>query len=138
MPAVLQCETAAITGLLRLNPGIRGTFSFRKYVPQRQALRLFPKGKLKLALRKNRLHARIKIVVCPVQGAKVRMRIVLREKATGLYYLDEKTWTPNAQQARAFENTWEALRFCREQKLPPTIVMMKAAKDTYDVAVTEC
>jgi len=66
------------------------------------------------------------------------MKIVIRERATGFYFQREKTWTNNADEARSFESTWEAVKFCQAHRLPPTTVVMKAQDARYDVAVTDC
>jgi hypothetical protein len=66
------------------------------------------------------------------------MRIVLRDKSSGLYFLAEETWIADPCLAREFPTTWEALQFCNANNLPPATVVMKAGESRYDVAVVDC
>jgi hypothetical protein len=66
------------------------------------------------------------------------MKIVLREQASGSYFLAGNTWTNNADHARGFESTWQAVQFWEEHRLPPTTIVMKAEDPRYDVAVVDC
>jgi len=47
----------------------------------------------------------------------MRVRIVLRDRATGLYYRGEHQWVHNGYDALTFANIIEAEAFCRGHRL---------------------
>lgn len=47
----------------------------------------------------------------------MRVRIVLRDRATGLYYRGERQWVRNGYDALTFANIIDAEAFCRTQGL---------------------
>jgi len=47
----------------------------------------------------------------------MRVKIVLRDKQSGLYYRGQAHWAKNAYDALTFSNILEAEEFCRSQNL---------------------
>lgn len=47
----------------------------------------------------------------------MRVKIVLRDKQSGLYYRGQLHWARNAYEALTFNNILEAEEFCRSQNL---------------------
>ena len=47
----------------------------------------------------------------------MRVKIVLRDKQSGLYYRSEAHWAKNAYDALTFNNILEAEEFCRSENL---------------------
>jgi hypothetical protein len=47
----------------------------------------------------------------------MRVKIVLRDKQSGLYYRGQLHWARNAYDALTFNNILEAEEFCRSQNL---------------------
>ena len=47
----------------------------------------------------------------------MRVKIVLRDKQSGLYYRDDARWASNGYEALTFNNILEAEQFCRTHRL---------------------
>ena len=47
----------------------------------------------------------------------MRVKIVLRDKQSGLYYRDDMQWAKNAYDALTFNNILEAEEYCRLENL---------------------
>ncbi|HMJ89543.1 MAG TPA: hypothetical protein VK530_06985 [Candidatus Acidoferrum sp.] len=47
----------------------------------------------------------------------MRVKIVLRDRSTGLYYRSERDWVRNGYDAKTFLNVLDAEAFCRSQGL---------------------
>ena len=56
----------------------------------------------------------------------MRVRIVLRDKKTGMYFRDQHHWANNAYDAITFQNILEAEEFCRSHALSDVQVIQQS------------
>jgi len=61
------------------------------------------------------------------------MRILLRQRATGLYWQPSGVWGPARDSARSFANSFAAYRWAREQRLLGIEVLMAFNDQEYDL-----
>jgi hypothetical protein len=54
-----------------------------------------------------------------------RMRIVLQQKDTGLYFKDIASWTVDSQEAMDFVSSTAAIDFCAQNKLAGVQIVLK-------------
>lgn len=66
------------------------------------------------------------------------MKVLLQDKFSGLFYRSPGEWTPHPEEARSFQTSWQALRYCRDHELPETRVVLKFEDGRYDLAVGDC
>ena len=63
------------------------------------------------------------------------MRVLIQNKKTGLFCCDPAGWTSDPEEARAFEHTLEAFRFCKEHQLGDVKIILKFGNEAHDTAV---
>ncbi len=61
------------------------------------------------------------------------MRVLLKKKELGGYYLDDEHWIQNAEEAKAFESSSQALEFCRQKQWEGVQIVLKFDSDRYDL-----
>ena len=64
-----------------------------------------------------------------------RMRILLQQKETGLYFKDVGSWTRNTGEAMDFVSSTEAIEFCALNRLPGVQLVLKFEEQQYDIVL---
>ena len=64
-----------------------------------------------------------------------RMRILLQQKATGLYFQDIETWSAECEEAMDFVSSTAAIDFCAANKLTGVQMVLKFAEERYDIVL---
>ena len=64
-----------------------------------------------------------------------RMRILLQQKETGLYFKDVGSWTRNTGEAMDFVSSTEAIEFCAINRLPGVQLVLKFEEQQYDIVL---
>jgi len=65
------------------------------------------------------------------------MKVLIQNKSTGLFLSDSIQWITNADNARSFEHALDAFRFCRDNQIRNTKIVLRFENSTY-TAVAEC
>jgi len=63
------------------------------------------------------------------------MRILLQQKATGLYFKDIGSWTPISVEAMDFLSSTAAIDFCTVNKLSGIQLVLKFDEQKYDIVL---
>lgn len=64
-----------------------------------------------------------------------RMRILLQQKDTGLYFQDIDSWTRNTAEAMDFVSSTAAIEFCAANKLSGVQLVLKFEEQHYDIVL---
>jgi len=64
-----------------------------------------------------------------------RMRILLQQRDTGLYFGDINAWCADASEAMDFVSSTQALEFCSINKLDAVQVVLKFADEKYEIVL---
>jgi len=64
-----------------------------------------------------------------------RMRILLQQRDTGLYFGDINSWCADASEAMDFVSSTQALEFCSVNKLDEVQVVLKFADEKYEIVL---
>jgi len=64
-----------------------------------------------------------------------RMRILLQQKETGLYFKDLDTWTRNSTDGMNFLSSTAAIDFCTRNKLRGVQMVLKFDEQQYDIVL---
>ena len=64
-----------------------------------------------------------------------RMRILLQQKETGLYFRDINSWVRNTSEAMDFVSSSAAIDFCVTNNLPGMQLVLKFADQNYDIVM---
>ena len=64
-----------------------------------------------------------------------RMRILLQQKETGLYFKDVGSWTRDTGEAMDFVSSTAAIEFCMLNKLPGVQLVLKFEEQQYDIVL---
>ena len=63
------------------------------------------------------------------------MRILLQQKATGLYFRDIDAWSANSEDAMDFVSSTAAIDFCGSNKLNGVQLVLKFDEEKYDIVL---
>ncbi len=63
------------------------------------------------------------------------MRVLLRDAKTGLYFQESEQWTGQADKARAFKHSAEAMNLARQKQLQQAEVILSFEESAYSVAL---
>jgi len=66
-----------------------------------------------------------------------RMRILLQQKDSGLYFKDVDSWTGDATEALDFVSSTTALEFCAANKLNTVQVVLKFEDEKYEIVLPD-
>lgn len=66
-----------------------------------------------------------------------RMRILLQQKDTGLYFKDVDSWTADAAEAMDYVNSTAAIEFCVANKLDAVQVVLKFQDEKYEIVLPD-
>jgi hypothetical protein len=64
-----------------------------------------------------------------------RMRILVQQKETGLYFRDVGSWTHNSSEAMDFVNSTAAIDFCVLNRLTEVQLVLKFDQQEYDIVL---
>jgi len=64
-----------------------------------------------------------------------RMRILLQQKDTGLYFKDIDSWTKGTAEAMDFTSSTAAIDFCVANKLNGVQLVLKFEEEKYDIVL---
>ena len=64
-----------------------------------------------------------------------RMRILLQQKETGLYFKDIEAWTRGSAEAMDFVSSTAAIDFCVSNKLTGVQLVLKFEEEKYDIVL---
>ena len=64
-----------------------------------------------------------------------RMRILLQQKETGLYFKDIESWTRDSSGAMDFLSSTAAIDFCVTNKLADVQLVLKFEEEKYDIVL---
>jgi hypothetical protein len=64
-----------------------------------------------------------------------RMRIVLQQRETGLYFKDIGAWTRHSSDAMDFVSSTEAIDFCTINKFAGVQVVLKFVEQEYEIVL---
>ena len=64
-----------------------------------------------------------------------RMRILLQQKETGLYFKDMGSWAPQSSEAMDFVSSTAAIDFCVSNKLSSVQLVLKFDEQQYDIVL---
>ena len=64
-----------------------------------------------------------------------RMRILLQQKETGLYFKDIESWTRTPPEAMDFLSSTAAIDFCVSNKLQGVQLVLKFEEEKYDIVL---
>jgi len=70
-----------------------------------------------------------------MRGTKQRMRIVLQQKDTGLYFKDIDAWSRRSAEAMDFVSSTAAIDFCVSNKLNGVQLVLKFEEERYDIVL---
>jgi hypothetical protein len=68
-------------------------------------------------------------------NAMKRMRILLQQKDTGLYFRNVGLWVPNASEAMDFMSSTAAIDFCAANKLGGVQLVLKFTEEKCDIVM---
>jgi hypothetical protein len=63
------------------------------------------------------------------------MRILVQQKASGLYFKDIEAWTRDTAEAMDFVNSTAAIDFCVNNKLKDVQLVLKFDEQQYDIVL---
>ncbi len=63
------------------------------------------------------------------------MRVLLRDAMTGLYFQESERWTGEAEKARTFKHSADAMNLAREQRVQQAEVILSFEESAYRVAL---
>jgi hypothetical protein len=63
------------------------------------------------------------------------MRVLLRDKNTGLYFCEPEEWTAEAGKAQAFKHSAEAMNLARSRRMENAEVILAFEEPAYAVAL---
>ena len=66
-----------------------------------------------------------------------RMRILLQQRDTGLYFGDINSWCADASEAMDFVSSTKALEFCSVNKLEAVHVVLKFEDEKYEIVLPD-
>jgi hypothetical protein len=66
-----------------------------------------------------------------------RMRILLQQRDTGLYFKDINSWIADASEAADFVSSTQALEFCAVSKLDAVQVVLKFEGEKYEIVLPD-
>jgi hypothetical protein len=66
-----------------------------------------------------------------------RMRILLQQKDTGLYFKDVDSWTGDTSEATDFVSSTTAIEFCVANKLNAVQVVLKFVDEKYEIVLPD-
>lgn len=66
-----------------------------------------------------------------------RMRILLQQRDTSLYFRDVNLWCADASEALDFVNSTKALEFCAANKLDAVQVVLKFEDEKYEIVLPD-
>jgi len=66
-----------------------------------------------------------------------RMRILLQQRDTGLYFEDIDSWCADASAAMDFVSATKALEFCSVNKLDAVQVVLKFEDEKYEIVLPD-
>ena len=66
-----------------------------------------------------------------------RMRILLQQRDTGLYFEDIGSWTADSSAAMDFVSSTAALDFCSGNKLHGVQIVLKFDEEQYDIVLPQ-
>jgi hypothetical protein len=64
-----------------------------------------------------------------------RMRILLQQEDTGLYFKDIGLWADNSRDAMDFVSSTAAIEFCAANKLKGLQIVLKFEEEKYDLVL---
>ncbi len=64
-----------------------------------------------------------------------RMRILLQQIESGLYFKDTDSWTRNSAEAKDFLSSSAAMDFCAANKIPGVHLVLKFDEQQYDIVM---
>jgi hypothetical protein len=64
-----------------------------------------------------------------------RMRILLQQKETGLYYSETGEWTPGSAEAMEFVNSSAAIDYCAGNHLSGVQLVLKFPEQKYEIVI---
>ena len=64
-----------------------------------------------------------------------RMRILLQQKETGLYFKNIESWTRNSSEGMDFLSSTAAIDFCTRNKLKEVQLVLKFEEQKYDIVL---
>ena len=64
-----------------------------------------------------------------------RMRILLQQKETGLYFKDIESWTRDSSDGMDFLSSTAAIDFCTRNKLKGVQLVLKFEEQKYDIVL---
>jgi hypothetical protein len=64
-----------------------------------------------------------------------RMRIILQQKETGLYFKDIDSWARDSSEAMDFLSSTAAIDFCVSNKLSGVQLVLKFEEQQYDIVL---
>ncbi len=68
-------------------------------------------------------------------SAMKRMRILLQQKETGMYFRDVGLWVPNAAEAMDFVSSTAAIDFCTANRLGGVQLVLKFTEEKCDIVL---
>jgi len=66
-----------------------------------------------------------------------RMRILLQQKDSGLYFRDVDSWTGDVSEAMDFVNSTAAIEFCATNQLEAVQVVLKFEDEKYEIVLPD-
>ena len=66
-----------------------------------------------------------------------RMRILLQQRDTGLYFKDIDSWTGDKSEAMDFVSATTAIEFCAANKLDAVQVVLKFEDEKYEIVLPD-
>ena len=66
-----------------------------------------------------------------------RMRILLQQRDTGLYFGDIDSWVADPEEAMDFVSSTKALEFCAVNKLDAVQVVLKFEDEKYEIVLPD-
>jgi hypothetical protein len=66
-----------------------------------------------------------------------RMRILLQQRDTGLYFGDINSWCADASEAMDFVSSTKALEFCSANKLDAVQLVLKFEDEKYEIVLPD-
>src|SRR5262249_13830257 len=82
-----------------------------------------------------RFPERVKPKARAASASMNRMRILLQQKETGLYFKDIDSWVRTSAQAMDFVSSTSAIDFCVVNKLSAVQLVLKVDEQQYDIVL---
>jgi hypothetical protein len=68
-------------------------------------------------------------------GLFCHMKILIQNCQTHLYFKSLSEWTPDAEEARNFKSSDQAIKLCAEHRIPAVQIVLKFENNAFDVPI---